>query len=202
LQDGHLDVLAPASGRVLAVHQKSAGVVLAGASLLEVGEPSQLEAVVDLLTTDAVRVRPGTAVEIVGWGGEQRLAGRVREIEPSAFTRPSALGVDEQRVNVIVTFSDPNEQWAMLGDGYHVEVRLILWSGEQVTQVPLGAVFRQGRAWACYVLDNGSARLRSIEVGHRGETSIEIRSGLQARDVVIVHPGDRVQDGVRVEIQQ
>jgi HlyD family secretion protein len=200
--DGHLDVLAPASGRVLAVHQKSAGVVLAGAPLLEVGEPSQLEAVVDLLTTDAVRVRPGTAVEIVGWGGEQRLAGRVREIEPSAFTRPSALGVDEQRVNVIVTFSDPNEQWAMLGDGYHVEVRLILWSGQQVTQVPLGAVFRQGSAWACYVLDNGSARLRSIEVGHRGETSVEIRSGLQARDVVIVHPGDRVQDGVRVEIQR
>jgi HlyD family secretion protein len=199
LADGHLDVLAPASGRVLTVHQKSAGVVLAGAPLLEVGDPSQLEGVVDLLTTDAVQVRPGTAVEIIGWGGEQRLAGRVREIEPSAFTRPSALGVDEQRVNVIVSFSDPREKWAMLGDGYHVEVRLILWSAEQVTQVPLGAVFRQGSAWACYVLDRGLARLRSIEVGHRGETNVEILSGLQPGDQVIVHPGDRVQDGVRVE---
>jgi len=199
MPDGHLDVLAPTSGRVLAVHQKSAGVVLEGTPLLEVGDPSQLEGVVDLLTTDAVRVRPGTAVEIIGWGGEQRLAGRVREIEPSAFTRPSALGVDEQRVNVIVSFSEPRERWAMLGDGYHVEVRLILWAGEQVTQVPLGAVFRQGGGWACYVLDEGRAALRSIAVGHRGETSVEITSGLQPGDAVIVHPGDRVQDGVRVE---
>jgi HlyD family secretion protein len=123
----------------------------------------------------------------------------VREIEPSAFTRPSALGVDEQRVNVIVSFDEPREQWSMLGDGYHVEVRLILWAGEQVTQAPLGALFRRGNGWACYVLDQGRARLQTIEVGHRGETSVEILSGIQPGDAVIVHPGDRVQDGVRVE---
>jgi HlyD family secretion protein len=199
--DGHLDVLAPASGRVLVVHQKSAGVVQAGTPLLEVADPAQLEGVVDLLTTDAVRVRPGTPVEVIGWGGEQRLPGRVRGVEPAAFTRPSALGVEEQRVNVIVTLDEPKERWAALGDGYHIEVRLILWAGEAVTQVPLGAVFRQGSGWACYVLDAGRARLRSIEVGHRGEISVEIVSGLQPGERVLVHPGDRVQDGVRVEPQ-
>jgi HlyD family secretion protein len=199
--DGHLDVLAPASGRVLVVHQKSAGVVQAGAPLLEVADPAQLEGIVDLLTTDAVRVRPGTAVEIIGWGGEQRLPGRVREVEPSAFTRPSALGVEEQRVNVVVTLDGPQERWAALGDGYHIEVRLILWAGEAVTQVPLGAVFRQGSGWACYVLEQGRARLRKIEIGHRGETGVEIVSGLQLGERVIVHPGDRVQEGVRVEQQ-
>jgi HlyD family secretion protein len=198
-QGGHLDVLAPASGRVLEVYQKSAGVVQAGAPLLAVADPSQLEGVVDLLTTDAVRVRPGTPVEIIGWGGEQRLPGRVREIEPSAFTRPSALGVDEQRVNAIIAFDEPRGQWQALGDGYHIEVRLILWSSDAVAQVPLGAVFRQGSGWACYVLDNGVARLRSIEVGHRAETNVEVISGLALGDSVIVHPGDRVQDGVHVE---
>ncbi|HVZ35130.1 MAG TPA: HlyD family efflux transporter periplasmic adaptor subunit, partial [Polyangiaceae bacterium] len=195
-----LDVLAPASGRVLAIHQKSAGVVQAGAPLLEVGDPSQLEAVVDLLTTDAVRVRAGTPVEIIDWGGEQRLPGHVRHVEPSAFTRPSALGVDEQRVNVIVTLDGPMETRAELGDGYHIAVRLILWAGEQVSQIPLGAVFRQGNGWACYVVDGDVARLRSIDVGHRGETSIEATRGLGLGEVVIVHPGDRVRDGVRVEL--
>jgi len=199
-QGGHLDVIAPASGRVLGVHQKSAAVVQAGAPLLEVADPSQLEGVVDLLTTDAVRVRPGTAVEIIDWGGERRLPGRVREIEPSAFTRPSALGVDEQRVNVIVAFDEPREQWQVLGDGYHIEVRLILWAGDAVPQIPLGAVFRRGSGWACYLLEKGVARLRAIEVGHRGETSVEVTSGLELGDAVIVHPGDRVQDGVRVEV--
>jgi HlyD family secretion protein len=198
--DGHLDVLAPASGRVLAVQQQSAGVVQAGAPLLEVGDPTQLEGVVDLLTTDAVRVRPGTQAEIIGWGGERRLPARVTEIEPSAFTRPSALGVDEQRVNVILTLDEPREQWAALGDGYHIEARIILWSSPEVLQVPLGAAFRRGGSWATYVVDGGRARLRSVEVGHRGETGIEIVSGLQPGETVIVHPGDRVQDGVRVEL--
>jgi HlyD family secretion protein len=196
---GHLDVLAPASGRVLAVEQKSAGVVQPGAPLLVVGDPAQLEGVVDLLTTDAVRVRPGTPAEIIGWGGERRLPARVVEIEPSAFTRPSALGVEEQRVNVILALDEPREQWAALGDGYHIEARIILWSAPEVTQVPLGAAFRSGGGWAAYVLDGGRARLRSIEVGHRGETGIEVVNGLQPGEAVIVHPGDRVQDGVRVE---
>lgn len=200
--NGHLDVLAPASGRVLSVQQKSAGVIQAGAPLLEVGDPAQLEGVVDLLTTDAVRVRPGTPAEIIGWGGERRLPARVAEIEPSAFTRLSALGVEEQRVNVILALDEPHEQWAALGDGYHIEARIILWSAPEVTQVPLGAAFRRGDSWATYVLEGGRARLRSVAVGHRGETGIEILAGLQPGDRVIVHPGDRVQDGVRVEVEQ
>lgn len=196
---GHLDVLAPASGRVLTVLQESAGVVQAGTPLLEVGDPAQLEAVVDLLTTDAVQVRPGTPAEIIGWGGEQPIPARVVEIEPSAFTRPSALGVEEQRVNVILALDEPREQWVALGDGYHVEARIILWSAPDVAQVPLGAAFRRGGGWAAYMLEGGRARLRDVEVGHRGETGIEIVAGLQPGENVIVHPGDRVQDGVRVE---
>jgi HlyD family secretion protein len=196
---GHLDVVAPASGRVLAVHQKSEGVVQAGTPLLEVGDLSVLEGVVDLLTTDAVHVRPGTPVEILGWGGEQSLPGRVMEIEPSAFTRPSALGVDEQRVNVIIALGEPKEQWAALGDGYHIEVRFILWQNEQVTKLPLGAVFRQGSSWATFKVEEGIARLSPIGIGHRGDTEVEVISGLAPGETVIVHPGDRVKDGVRVE---
>src|SRR6478736_2197705 len=123
----HVDVLAPISGRVLRVHQKSAGVVQAATPLVEIGDPSVLEVVVDLLTTDAVHVTPGTPVVIRGWGGDTEIAARVRQVEPSAFTRPSALGVDEQRVNVVIALTDPRERWAALGDGYRVEARLVLW---------------------------------------------------------------------------
>jgi HlyD family secretion protein len=198
-RDHHVDVLAPASGRVLRVHQKSAGVVQAGASLVEVGDPSVLEAVVDLLTTDAVHVTPGTPVSIRGWGGEQTLGGRVRKIEPSAFTRPSALGVDEQRVNVLVALTDPPEAWSALGDGYRVQARIVLWQGQDLLKVPQGAVFRHGDAWAVFRIDNGISHLVPVRIGHRGETDVEIVSGLATSDVVALHPGDRVKDGVRVD---
>lgn len=196
---GHVDVLAPVSGRVLEVHQKSEGIVQAGTPLLEVGDLAMLEGVVDLLTTDAVHVRPGTPVQILGWGGEQSLPGRVMEIEPSAFTRPSALGVDEQRVNVIIALGEPKEQWAVLGDGYHIAVRIILWQNEQVMKLPLGAVFRQGSSWATFKIEDGVARLSPIAIGHRGETEVEVISGVAPGENVIVHPGDRVKDSVRVE---
>ncbi len=197
-RDRHIDVLAPASGRVLRVHQKSAGVVQAGTALVEVGDPNALEIVADLLTTDAVNVAPSTKVSIEGWGGPS-LNGRVSRVEPSGFTRPSALGVDEQRVNVIVALMDPAERWATLGDGYRVETQLMLWQGESVLQVPSGAVFRRGNGWAVFRVREDSASLVSVKIGHRGETSIEILSGLAAGDQVIVHPGDRVKDGVRVK---
>jgi HlyD family secretion protein len=200
--DHHVDVLAPASGRVLRVQQKSAGVVQAGSSLVEVGDPAVLEAVVDLLTTDAVHVAPGTPVGIRGWGGEQTLGGRIRKVEPSAFTRPSALGVDEQRVNVIVSLTDPPEAWSALGDGYRIQARIILWQGQDVLKVPQGAVFRHGDAWAAFRIDEGVTHLVPVGIGHRGETDVEIVSGLAANDVVAVHPGDRVKDGVRVEIAE
>jgi HlyD family secretion protein len=201
-RDRHVDVLAPASGRVLRVQQKSAGVVQAGASLVEVGDPAVLEAVVDLLTTDAVHVAPGTLVAIRGWGGEPTLGGRVRKVEPSAFTRPSALGVDEQRVNVIVSLTDPPEAWSSLGDGYRVQARIILWQSQDVLKVPQGAVFRHGDAWAVFRVDGGVTRLVPVRIGHRGETEVEVLSGLASSDAVAVHPGDRVKDGVRVEVAE
>jgi HlyD family secretion protein len=199
--DRHVDVLAPASGRVLAVHQKSAGVVQAGAPLLEVGDPTALEVVVDLLTTDAVHVTPGTMASIQGWGGDTPLSGRVRRVEPSAFTRPSALGVDEQRVNVILVLTDPRERWAALADGYRVEARLVLWRGDDVVRVPQGAVFRHGDGWAVFRVDGGVARSTTVQIGHRGDTEVEVVSGLVPGDVVAVHPGDRVKDGVRVDVR-
>jgi HlyD family secretion protein len=198
-RDRHVDVLAPVSGRVLRVQQKSAGVVQAGAPLVEVGDPTALEVVVDLLTSDAVQVQPGTPVTIQGWGGERPLSGKVRRIEPSAFTRPSALGVDEQRVNVVVALTDAPERWAALGDGYRVEARLVLWRAESVLKVPQGAVFRHGDGWALFRVDGSVARLSPVRIGHRGETEVEIVSGLAARAMVAVHPGDRVKDGARVE---
>jgi HlyD family secretion protein len=183
------------------VHQKSAGVVQAGTPLVEVGDPHALELVVDLLTTDAVSVTPGTPVTVAGWGGDT-LNGRVSRIEPSGFTRPSALGVDEQRVNVIVTLTDPPERWRALGDGFRVEARLELWHGDQVLQVPSGAVFRRGEGWAVFRIHDGRAQLVAVKVGHRGEGAVEISAGLASGDSVVVHPGDRVRDGARLKVLQ
>jgi HlyD family secretion protein len=198
-RDRHLDVRAPASGRVLRVFQKSAGVVAAGAPLIEVGDPAHLEVVVDLLTTVAVQVHPGTPVTVHDWGGDQPLHGRVRLIEPSGFTKPSALGVDEQRVNLVVALTDPRERWAALGDGFRVETRLVLWRAEDVLKVPQGAVFRHGDGWAVYRIDGGRAALVPVRIGHRGETEVEVLAGLGPGQAVAVHPGDRVQAGARVD---
>ena len=197
----HVDVRAPASGRVLRVVQQSAGVVPAGGALLEIGDPTALEVVVDLLTTDAVHVQPGTPATLEGWGGEAPLAGRVRLVEPSAFTRPSALGVDVQRVHVVIALTDARERWAVLGDGYRVEARLVLWQASDVTKAPVGAVFRHGDRWAAFRVDDGIAHLTPVAVGHRGETEVEVLSGLASGENVVVHAGDRVRDGVRVEVR-
>jgi HlyD family secretion protein len=197
--DRHIDVLSPVAGRVLGIRQKSAAVVQAGTPLIEVGDPQALEVVVDLLTTDAVHIEPGTQAVIEGWGGSEPLAGRVRKIDPSGFTRPSALGVDEQRVNVVIALTDPHAKWAALGDGYRVEARFVLWQAPRVLKAPQGAVFRYREHWAMYRIDGGIARLATVEIGHRAETEVEILSGLAEGASVAVHPGDRVKDGVRVE---
>ncbi len=197
--DRHVDVLSPVSGRILRVDQKSAGVISAGAALVEVGDPTALEVVVDLLTTDAVRITEGTPATIDGWGGEGQLQSRVRRVEPSAFTRPSALGVDEQRVNVVLALIDARERWAALADGYRVEARLVVWRGDDVVRVPQGAVFRRGDAWAVFTVEHDVAHLVPVGIGHRGDTEVEVTSGLAPGATVAVHPGDRVKDGVRVE---
>ncbi len=196
---GHIDVLAPASGHVLRVLQQSAGLVQAGTPLVEVGDPAALEGVVDLLTTDAVHVHPGTPALIVGWGGEHGIDARVVRVEPSGFTRLSALGVEEQRVNVIVAFTEPNQAWSALGDGYHIEARMVLWRGDHVVKVPVLSVFRHGPGSAVFKVEGDSVRLAPVTIGHRGALQVEVLSGLAAGDVVVVHPGDRVKDGVRVK---
>lgn len=197
-----VDVVAPVSGKVLKVHQKSATVVQAGAPLLEIGDPRSLEIVVDLLTTDAVRIQPGTAVTVQRWGGEHTIAARVRRIEPSAFTRPSALGIDEQRVNVVIALTDPPERWAALSDGFHVETRLVLWHAPDVLKVPQGAVFRRGDGWAAFRVEGTkTARLVPVTVGQRGESEVEVLAGLPEGTSVAVHPGDRVKDGARIEVR-
>jgi HlyD family secretion protein len=154
--------------------------------------------VVDLLTTDAVHVHAGTVVHIAGFGTDDMLAGEVRRVEPSAFTRPSALGVDEQRVNVLISFTAPPERWAALGDGYRVEARLELWRAIDVLQAPHGAVFKHGNEWATFVVEGGRARRVPIQIAHRGEDMVEVVAGLIEGSSIAVHPGDRVQDGVAV----
>jgi len=153
---------------------------------------------VDLLSPDAVRLRPGMRVELERWGGEEQLTGRVRRIEPAGFTHISALGVEEQRVWVIVDFEAEREQWSQLGDGYRVEARFILWEGDEVLQVPASALFREGDDWSVYVLEGSRANRRSVEPGRRSGLMAEITRGLEAGEVVILHPGQDIETGARV----
>jgi len=197
----HVNVLAPISGSVLRVFHESAGVVPAGTPLLEVGDPGALEIVVDLLTTDAVRVSSGTPVALTGWGQERTLQGRVRRVEPSGFTRPSALGVDEQRVNVVIAITEPSEHWPELADSFRVEARIVLWEAKQVLKAPHGAVFRHGDGWAAYRIEGDRVVLTQVRIGHRGDADVEVLSGLTEGTPVAVHPGDRVKDGTRVEVR-
>lgn len=193
-----LVITSPVSGRILRVFQESERVVPAGHALLEVGDPADLEARIEVLSRDAVGIRPGARVELVKWGGDQTLRGRVRVVEPSAFTKISALGVEEQRVYVIVDFLDPLEMRPTLGDAYRVEARIVMWESDDVLQAPAGALFQRGRSWQTYVLKNNRVHLRDIETGPTNGFFTVIRSGLQAGDRLVVYPGDKIADGVRV----
>jgi HlyD family secretion protein len=192
-----VEVYSPVDGRILRVIHESEGVVPAGTWLVELGNPHDLEIVVDLLSDDAVRVQEGAEVIIEDWGGIS-LAGRVRRVEPYAFTKVSALGIEEQRVNVIIDFTDPPEQWQGLGHGYRVNARIKDWRGEDVLKLPLGALFRDGDAWAVFVAEDGVARLRHIEIDHSNGRHAEILDGLAEDTDVILYPGDRIADGVSV----
>ena len=189
-------VHAPTDGRVLGVVEESERVVVAGAPLVEVSNPSKLEVVIELLSTDAVKVSPGAKVFIEAWGGPKALEARVRLIEPSAFTKVSALGIEEQRVNVIADLTAPS---SVLGDGYRVEGRIVVWHSDSVLQVPVSALFRRGDVWSLFVVEEERARLRTVEVGERTPFSAQIKSGVEADAVVIVHPANEITDGTRVE---
>lgn len=189
-------VHAPTGGRVLGVVEESERVVVAGAPLVEVSNPSKLEVVIELLSTDAVKVSPGAKVFIEAWGGPEALEARVRLNEPSAFTKVSALGIEEQRVNVIADLTAPS---SVLGDGYRVEGRIVVWHSDSVLQVPVSALFRTGDVWSLFVVEDGQARLRTVEVGERTPFSAQIKSGVEADAVVIVHPANEITDGTPVE---
>jgi HlyD family secretion protein len=191
-------VRAPVRGTVLRVVQESEGVVQAGTPLLEIGDPASLEAVVDVLTTDAVGIKPGAPVRIERWGGDSALRAHVRRVEPSAFTKLSALGVEEQRVNVVIAFDDAAPGRIPLGDGFRVEASILVWQGENRLLVPAGAVFRHDAGWSAYVLENGKARLATIEIGRRNGTEVEVLGGLREGQQVVLYPTDNVVDGARV----
>lgn len=197
----HWQVRAPISGRVLKVTQENEAEVTAGAPLLEIGDPADLEVVVDVLSTDAVDIHPGADVEMKGWDQSTPLKGRVRLVEPSAFTKLSALGVEEQRVNVIIDFTSPVQQWKNLGDGYRVDAKIIVFSRENTVKIPVSALFRRDNQWAVYVVANGRAHEHPIQLARRGGLEAMIESGLQPGEKVIVYPGDLVKDGVKVTVK-
>jgi HlyD family secretion protein len=192
-----LEVPAPVAGRVLRVLQQSEGVVQAGQPLLELGDPAALEVVVDVLTSDAVRTKPGASVTLDRWGGAP-LEGRVRRVEPSAFTRISALGVEEQRVNVRIDLIEPRARWAALGDGYRVEAQIVVWESDAAITVPTSAVFRHAGDWALYVVDGGRARLTKVKLGESTPRQVQVLSGIEPGQRVLIHPSDRVRDGAAV----
>jgi len=193
-----VSVTSPADGVVLKRVRESESVVPPGDPLIEVGDPHRLEIVSDLLSTDAVRVKRGARTIIEQWGGEKQLEARVRRIEPSGFTKISALGVEEQRVNVVLDFVDPATALAALGDAYRVEVRIVIWEAPAVLKVPTGALFREGEKWAVYTVENGRAHRVLVELGHQTGQEAEVVSGVSEGVRVILHPGDTVKDGARV----
>ena len=196
-----VDVLSPIDGTVLKRMRESEGIVPVGEPLLEIGEPGRMEIVADLLSTDAVRVSPGAEVLIEQWGGGHTLHGRVRRVEPSGFMKVSALGVEEQRVNVVIDFTNPAEA-SRLGDAYRVEVRIVLWKESDVLKVPVGALFRQGDGWAVFVVAEGRVRRQMVQLGQRNENEGQITGGLEAGATIVLHPPDTLTDGARVTVRE
>jgi HlyD family secretion protein len=191
-----VSIKAPASGRILKRLHESEKVVLAGSPLLEIGDTKDMEIVVELLSTDAVKVANGAAVAVTGWGGNRVLRARVRFVEPGGFTKVSALGIEEQRVRAILDFETADA--AILGHDYRVFTAITTWRSDNVLRVPLSAIFRHGGSWAVYVARDGRAKRTAIEIDHRNAEVAEVVSGLQVNDIVILHPSDRVADQARI----
>jgi HlyD family secretion protein len=189
---------APVAGRVLRVVEKSERVVQPGAPLVVLGDPGKIEIVTDVLTTDAVNIKPGATAFLEAWGGNRPLRAKVRLVEPAGFTKISALGVEEKRVNVIADFIDPPDQ---LGDGYRVETRIVTWESPDVLKIPGSAAFREHDGWSVFVVDKSRARRRSVQIGHRNQTEAEILNGIGAGEDVILHPFNQLREGVRVRAQ-
>lgn len=195
----HFTIRAPISGRVLRVFQESSAVIAAGTNLLELGDPTDLEVEIDVLSREAVKIKPDAPVLLEHWGGDKPLHGRVRLIEPSAFTKISTLGVEEQRVNVIVDLIDPPQERTELGDGFRVEARIVVAEAAGVIKVPTSALFRVGNQWAVFRVEGGVARQRPVKIGLQNGLEAEVLEGLEEGDEVVTHPGDNVTDGIELK---
>lgn len=196
-----IQIRAPVNGRVLALPQESEKVVQPGAPLVEVGDPRDLEIVAELLSADAVQIKAGAPVLIEGWGGPP-LTGRVNRIDPAGFMKVSALGIEEQRVRTVIDLTDPYEAWSALGHDFRVVVRITVWSTDQALAIPVGALFRQSETWAVFVLEDGTAKVRPVEIGRRNNRFAQVLAGLKEGERIVLHPSDRVRDGVAVAARE
>lgn len=195
-------VLAPVSGTILMLLHESERVVEMGTPLVEIGDPTNVEIVVDYLSTDAVQIKPGQAVIFDQWGGDSTLNGIVRKVEPYGFTKTSALGIDEQRVNVIVDISNPHEQWQRLGHGYQINSRVILWASDDALKIPLTALARDGENWIVFTNVDGRAHKQQIDIGRRNDLEAAVLSGLDKGMQIIDHPSKRVRDDILIRQRQ
>ena len=194
-----LEVHSPVSGSVMRLPQESETVVAAGTPLIEIGNPADLEIVSDLLSADAVRLQPGARVLIYNWGSAKPLNGRIQRIEPFGFTKISALGVEEQRVNVIIEITDPPALWSKLGHGYRVIIRAVDWESRDALQLPVSALFRNKGKWAVFAVENGRAKVVPVEIGRMNDERAELLGGVNKAAMVILHPSEKITDGARVE---
>jgi HlyD family secretion protein len=192
-----VQVRAPVTGRVLKIIQDSEAPVLAGTPLIEIGDPLDLEVVAELLSTDTVRIKKGAPVRIDGWGGAP-IKGRVTRVDPAGFLKVSALGIEEQRVRTVIDFVDPPAAWSQLGHEFRVIVHVTVWSADNVLTVPVSALFRKGEDWAVFAVRDGRARTTLVQIGQRNNRVAEVLSGLKAGDQVVLHPSDRISEGVAV----
>ncbi len=198
-EDCQICIRSPVDGRVLRILHKSEGIVPIGTALVEIGDPADLEVNIEMLSTNAVKVKVGNQALIKRWGGNQDINARVKIIEPSGYTKISALGVEEQRVNVILSFTDPREKWSTLGDAFRVEAAIIIDQATDVIKIPLSALFRENEIWSVFKVVEGTVELQAVNVGRRNDQYAEITSGLNANDQIITHPGNAIEVGVKVE---
>jgi len=198
--DSHCQICihSPVDGRVLRILHKSESIVPVGTALVEIGNPEDLEVNIEMLSTNAVRVKVGDEAIIKRWGGAEDIKARVKLIEPSGFTKISALGVEEQRVNVILSFVDPIEKWKNLGDAFRVEASIIIGRSDDVSTIPLSALFRENEVWSVFKVVEGKVELQAVKVGQRNDRRVEIIEGLSLGELIITHPGNSIEEGVRV----
>ncbi|HXN06962.1 MAG TPA: HlyD family efflux transporter periplasmic adaptor subunit [Nitrospiria bacterium] len=196
------EIRSPVSGKVLRVFQENEGVVNSGAPILEMGNPEDLEIVVDVLTSDAVLIQPGAEVSIQRWGGNEPLKGRVRLIEPSGFTKVSALGIEEQRVNVIIDIISPVEKWRSLEDGFQLDAEIITFRSNNAVTLPASSLFKEADQWSVYLFSNGRIKKRSVVISHRSGLEAMVEKGIEPGEKVVIYPGDAVKDGIRVKLKK